>query len=115
MKQTILSAKQSELLENLIVKYSQIVTFNQILSEAQNNWDYKQVKNLITKLVKNGWLIRIKKGLYVISDLSTRGSLSLPPYKVANLLVNDSYVSFESALQQYGMFDQFTGTTISVS
>lgn len=115
MKQTILSAKQSELLENLIVKYSQIVTFDQIFDEAKSCWDYKQAKNLITKLVKNGWLIRIKKGLYAISDLSTRGSLSLSPYMVANLLVADSYVSFESALQQYGMFDQLTDKTVSVS
>ena len=52
MKQTILSTKQSELLENLIVKYSQIVTFDQIFNEAKDNWDYKQAKNLITKLVK---------------------------------------------------------------
>jgi predicted transcriptional regulator of viral defense system len=34
---------------------------------------------------------------------------------VANLLVPESYVSFESALQQYGMFDQLTDKTISVS
>ncbi len=114
-KQTILSAKQSELLENLIVKHSQIVTFDQIYNEAKVNWDYKQAKNLITKLVKNGWLIRIKRSLYAISDLSTRGSLSLTPSTVANLLVSESYVSFESALQQYGMFDQLTDKTVSVS
>ena len=115
MKQTILSVKQSELLENLIVKHGQIVTSGQILSQAEGNWDYKQAKNLITKLVKNGWLMRIKRGLYAISDLSTRGFLTLSPYVVANLLVPDSYVSFESALQQYGMFDQLTDKTISVS
>lgn len=115
MKQTILSTKQSELLENLIIKHSQIVTFKQILNEAKNIWDYKQTKNLITKLVINGWLIRIKKGLYAISDLSSRGFLSLSPYNVANLLVTDSYVSFESALQQHGMFDQLTNKTFSVS
>ncbi|MBU1088281.1 type IV toxin-antitoxin system AbiEi family antitoxin domain-containing protein [Patescibacteria group bacterium] len=115
MKQTILSAKQSNLLENLIVKHSQIVTFEQIFNEAKNTWDYKQTKNLITKLVKNGWLIRIKRGLYAISDLSSRGFLSLSPYNVANLLVEDSYVSFESALQQYGMFNQLTNKTFSVS
>lgn len=115
MKQTILSAKQSELLENLIAKHGQIVTFDQILSEAEKNWGYKQTKNLITKLSKNGWLIRIKKGLYAISDLSTRGFLSLSPYVVASLLVPDSYVSFEAALQFYGMFDQLTDKTISVS
>ncbi len=115
MKQTILTSKQNELLENLIVKYNQIVTFDQILNEAKIFWDYKQTKNLITKLVKNGWLIRIKKGLYAISDLSSRGFLSLSPYNTANLLVPDSYVSFESALQRYGMFDQLTNKTISVS
>jgi len=115
MKQTILSVKQSELLENLIVKHGQIVTSGQILSQAESYWDYKQAKNLVTKLVKNGWLIRIKRGLYAISDLSTRGFLTLSTYVVANLLVPDSYVSFESALQQYGMFDQLTDKTISVS
>src|SRR5271157_760182 len=115
MNQTILSVKQSELLENLIVKYGQIVTFNQIFQEAEGLWDYKQTKNLVTKLVKDGWLIRIKRGLYAISDLSSRGFLSQSPYVIANLLVADSYVSFEAALQEYGMFDQLTGKTISVS
>jgi predicted transcriptional regulator of viral defense system len=115
MNQTILSVKQSELLENLIVKYGQIVTFNQIFQEAEGLWDYKQTKNLVTKLVKDGWLIRIKRGLYAISDLSSRGFLSQSPYVIANLLVADSYVSFEAALQQYGMFDQLTGKTISIS
>jgi len=115
MKQTILSAKQSELLENLIVKHGQIVTSGQIFSAAEGSWDYKQAKNLVTKLVKNGWLVRIKRGLYAISDLSTRGFLTLSPYVVANLLVPNSYVSFESALQHYGMFDQLTDQTVSVS
>ena len=115
MKQTILSVKQSELLENLIVKYGQIVTSDKIFSEAERFWDYRQAKNLVTKLVKNGWLIRIKRGLYAISDLSSRGFLSLSPYVAANLLNHESYVSFESALQHYGMFDQLIGKTISVS
>jgi Predicted transcriptional regulator len=115
MKQTLLSVKQSELLDNLVVKHGQIVTSGQILSQAEDFWDYKQAKNQVTKLVENGWLIRIKRGLYTISDLSTRGFLTLSPYVVANLLVLDSYVSFESALQQYGMFDQLTDKTISVA
>lgn len=115
MNQTILSAKQSELLEKLIVKYGLIVTSVQIVEVAKDNWDYKQAKNLITKLVKDGWLIRIKRGLYAISELSSRGFLSLSPYYVANLLVKDSYVSFESALQYHGMFDQLMNKTISVS
>lgn len=115
MIQTILSSKQSNLLETLIVKHGQVVTSGQIYEEAGVYWDYKQTKNQITKLVKNGWLIRIKRGLYAISDLSARGFLTLSPYMVANLLVPDSYVSFESALQHYGMFDQMVSKVVSIS
>jgi len=115
MKQTILSARQDELLENLIAKYGQIVTTSQIFIEAASFWDNRQAKNHITRLVTNGWLIRIKRGVYVISDLSSRGFLSLSPSVIANLLVPDSYVSFESALQHYGMFDQLTAKTVSIT
>jgi len=115
MKKTILSSNQSELLENLIVKHGQIVTSDQVFTEAKQHWDYRQARNLVTRLADIGWLIRIKRGLYAISDLSSRGFLTLSPYIVANLLVPNSYVSFETALQHYGMFDQLTGKTVSVS
>jgi len=115
MKQTILSTKQSAILENLIVKHGQLVTSHQIYEEAGVLFDYQQTKNLIYKLVRNGWLMRIKRGLYAISDLSSRGFLSLSPFVIANLLELKSYVSFESALGQYGMFDQLTDKTVSVS
>lgn len=114
MKQTILTTKQNVLLENLIAKYGQIVTAEQIYGESQDVDDQRQVKKIITKLVNHGWLIRIKRGLYAISDFSNRGFLSLSPYVTANLLVKESYVSFESALAYHGMFDQLTSTVISV-
>lgn len=115
MKQTILTLKQSVLLEKLIVKYGQIVTSEQIYLEVADTWDRQQAKKLVTKLVNNGWLIRIKRGLYTISNFSNRGFLSLSSYIVANLLVKESYVSFESALSYYGMFDQLTDKVISIS
>jgi predicted transcriptional regulator of viral defense system len=115
MKQTILNTKQGTLLENLIVKYGQIVTSEQIYSQAEGLWDQRGTKKVITKLIHNGWLIRIKRGLYAISNLSNRGFLSLSSSVVANLLVRDSYVSFESALAYHGMFDQLTNKTISIS
>lgn len=115
MKKTILSAKQAELLENLIVANGRIVTSEHIYDSARLLWDKTQVKNIITKLTNDGWLIRVKRGVYAISDLSSRGFLSLSPYVVANLLVAKSYVSFESALSYYGMFDQFADRVISIS
>lgn len=115
MKQTILTTKQSELLENLIAAYGQVVTSEQIYDKASVSWDQRQAKNVMTKLTKDGWLIRLKRGLYAISDLSNRGFLSLSPYIVANLLAADSYVSFESALNYHGIFDQLTSKIISIS
>ncbi len=115
MKQTILSTQQSTLLEELIVKHGQIVTSNQIYDQGKNKWNRQVIKNVVTRLTSNGWLIRIKRGLYAISDLSNRGFLTLSPYVVAHLLVHDSYVSFESALSYHGMFDQLTDKAISVS
>ncbi len=111
----MISSKQSKLLEDLIMKYGQVVTAQQIFSETSDFSRHGQAEYLIASLVKQGWLMRIKKGLYAISDLSTRGFLSLSSYTVANLLVKDSYVSFESALHYYGMFDQFTSKIISIS
>ncbi|OGJ16273.1 MAG: hypothetical protein A2632_00010 [Candidatus Pacebacteria bacterium RIFCSPHIGHO2_01_FULL_46_16] len=115
MKQTILSAQQSELLERLVVKYDEVVTTKQIYQEAIDIWNQQQTKKVLAKLVDNGWLIRIKRGLYIISDFSNRGFLSLSPYIVASLLVKDSYVSFESALSYYGMLDQLTSKIISIA
>jgi predicted transcriptional regulator of viral defense system len=56
--------------------------------------------------VEQGWLKRIKKGVFVISDLSSRGSLSISHLAIVNILVSDAYISFETALQHYGLFDQ---------
>ncbi len=115
MKQTILSNMQTEILENLMVKHGQIVTSTQIYTQAEEFYDYQESRDLIQKLRKNGWLIRIKRGLYAISDLSSRGYLNLSPYIVANLIEPESYVSFEMALTQHGLFDQFTNRTISLA
>lgn len=115
MKKTLLATNDGDLLEKLIVKYGKVVTASQIHDVARDNWSYQQTKNRIQKLVRNGWLIRIKRGLYAVSDFSNLGFLSLSPYVVANLLVEESYVSFEAALAYHGMFDQFTDQFLSVS
>ena len=115
MKNTSLSIKDGELLEMLIAKYGKVANSSQIETEAKGIWDYQQTHNRIQQLIKNGWLIRIKRGLYAINDLSSRGFLSVSPYVVAGLLVEESYVSFEAALNFRGMFDQFTQQFSSVS
>jgi len=114
-KTTILSLKEADLLEKLIVKFGMIITFENILTITRIRLTRQETKNLITKLVKNGWLIRIKRGLYTISELSSRGFTNISPFVIANRLVPESYVSFAWALQHYGFFDQFVKNIVSVS
>lgn len=115
MKRTTLAVKDGELLEVLIAKYGKVATAKQIEAEAKDTWDYQQTHNRIQQLIKNGWLVRIKRGLYAINDLSGRGFISVSPYVIAGLLVEDSYVSFEAALNYQGKFDQFVKQFTSVS
>lgn len=114
MKNTILSGKQAEFLEHMIAKFGKVVIAKQLQGEMGDVLGYQQTKNRITQLTENGWLIRIKRGTYAISELSNRGFLSLSPYVIAGLLVEQSYVSFEAALSYHGWFDQFTDQFISI-
>jgi predicted transcriptional regulator of viral defense system len=114
-KKTILSEKELNLVENLISEYGVIVDFEQIFSQLKDNLERQEVRNLISKLVKNGWLVRIKKGIYYITTLESRGVANISEMIIAQTLVKDSYVSFESALQYYKMFDQRIRMVTSIS
>lgn len=115
IKKTILSEKEFGLVENLISKYGVIVNFEQIFSQLKDNLERQGTRNLISKLVKNGWLVRIKKGTYYITTLESRGIANISEYIIAQTLVKDSYISFESALQYHKLFDQHLAMVISIS
>lgn len=114
-KRTILSEKELNLIEQIIVKYGTIVNFGQIYSILKNKITRQSVRNLVNKLSKNGWLVRIKKGLYFVAGLESRGVISVHYFKIAQTLIKESYISCESALQHHGMFDQLLKTVVSVS
>ena len=114
-KNTILSEKESRLLEDLLVKYGSIVTFENIYDLLKTHQARQTTRNLAKKLVLNGWLGRIEKGLYEIAGLESRGFIRLSVYRIAQLLCHNSYVSGEMALQYHGLFDQLLTTIISVT
>ena len=115
MKRTILSEKESRLIEDLVVKYGVVITFKQFQSLLSSKIGFQAIKNLANKLVRNGWLVRIKKGIYAIASLESRGFAAIPIFKIAQILMQNSYISFEAALQHHGMFDQYLKTIVSVS
>lgn len=75
--------------------------------------EYKNPQDLISRLVKKGELIRLKKGFFVIADKIKE---TPPPYEqMANLLYGPSYVSLEWALSFYGMIPEGVYAVTSVT
>lgn len=69
--------------------------------------------NKVSELEKNGEIIRLKRGLYVVSPEESGVSLSLP--LIANHLYAPSYVSMLSALRYYGLTPEAVYTTQSMT
>lgn len=113
MKRISLTTNESEILESALIKYGKVVTFDQLSNFFDEDRRYTRIR--INKLVKQGWLKRVKKGVFVISDLSSRGSLSISHKAIVNLLVQEAYISFETALQHQGLYDQLLASINSVS
>lgn len=74
--------------------------------------DYKSVHNKIGKLEKAGKIIRLKKGLYVVSPKESGKLLSTE--LIANHIYGPSYVSMESALRYYGLIPESVYTIRSM-
>ena len=75
--------------------------------------DHKSVHNKISELEKSGTLIRLKKGMYVVSPKESGKLVSLE--LIANHLYGPSYVSMESALRYYGLIPESVYTIQSMT
>ncbi len=112
---SLLTDKEAEIINESAIRYGDVITFEQIYSLFRHNHSRSYLRRLVSKLVRNGWLVRLKKGEYYVSDLSNLGRTSLSVYFTANYFVRESYVSFGQALQYHGMYDQLLATVSSVS
>ena len=114
MKQAVLNQTQLRFLEEILLRYGIVVTYAEIAALVPANGDAGK-RQFVSRLVQAGWLVRIKNGVYQIADLSSLGTLTLSRYAIATILVPESYVSFEGALQFHGLHDQMMQTLTSVS
>jgi len=62
------------------------------------------INDKISRMVKEGELIRLKRGIYVMGERYR--PFSIDKIAVANLLYTPSYVSFEYALSYYGLIPE---------
>lgn len=66
--------------------------------------DYKKPRDVVSRLLREGSIIRVKKGLYVFGDKYIQKPRSLEI--LANLIYGPSYLSFEYALSFYGLIPE---------
>jgi len=112
----MLSRKDARLLEDTVVRYGRIVSFDQLKQVFKKDYSSAEMKNRLSLLAKIGWLLRIKRGLYaVITDIGALSSNDISIYTMSRALNEDSYISFENALQHHGMFDQMLSAAGAVT
>lgn len=92
-----------DILEKILIERGRIVTYAQLRDQFRH---YKNINNKINMLVKQGWLVNLRRGIYFITKLGSRGFTSISNYLIANTIGPDSFVSFEAALKHHGLFDQ---------
>lgn len=75
--------------------------------------DYRFPRNKIAHLEQTGKIIRLKRGMYVVSPNISKQLLSVE--LVANHIYGPSYVSMESALRYYGLIPEKVHTIRSMT
>ncbi|MHB0896102.1 MAG: type IV toxin-antitoxin system AbiEi family antitoxin domain-containing protein [Spirochaetales bacterium] len=73
--------------------------------------EYAYPRDKVTKLLRAGALLRIKKGLYLWNDLEEPYSREL----LANLIYGPSYISLEYALSFHGLIPEAVRAVTSVT
>lgn len=74
---------------------------------------YNAPENKILGLVKSGHLIRVKRGLYIVSPETSNQLISNE--LIANHILGPSYVSMETALAHYRLIPERVYSTVSLS
>ncbi len=100
---------------NLAILTKEIYNSNISLFDLKTLRDLLQVKkeatlfSIIKKLIKVGVLIKIERGKYLVKDVEVND------FTLANFLYQPSYISFETALNFYGILSQFPYEISSVT
>lgn len=116
MNNTILSEKDTQLIEKVILEYGKIVTINNLMAVFSTEYSDMAAHNRIQKLADNGWFKRIKRGTYlVIENISSRYQNDHSLLLISNALNEQSYVSLSYALNYYNLFDQYSKVVVAVT
>jgi len=116
MKNTILSQKDANSLEKAILAFGRIVAASELMMIFTKEYSRSSAHNRIQSLARAGWFLRIKRGLYIITDnLSARSLSDMSLFIISQALNKNSYISLDSALNYYGMFDQYVKNITAIN
>jgi len=71
------------------------------LSLILNIGNERSLYLIISKLITSGWLVKIERNKYKINNQD------IHDFEIANFIYQPSYISFESALNYWGILSQF--------
>ena len=108
-----LSEKESNVLSDLSYNGKHIFSIDDLKELVDNP------KNVLDKLVRKKWLLKIKKGTYAIAPFEAgvlgAESYTLHSFVIASLLIKPYYIGYWSALNYYGLTDQTPSIVYVVS
>lgn len=101
-----LGGRESRALSRLARRDKEIFTIDE-LADAQGT-SYETAKDTASRLARNGWLTRLKPGLYLIVPLAAGedAEYTAHEFHVASHLADPMYVGFWSALGYHGLTEQ---------
>lgn len=87
-----------------------VFDYNQLMSVLSG---YSKPRDVVTALLRQDKIIRIRKGLYCFSEFWQKQSV--PPEALANLVYGPSSISLDFALSYYGLIPEKVTTITSVT
>lgn len=95
-----------ELLQTLARERSRFFTVDQVEDWLAKTPARVELVHALHRLEREGWLVRIKSGLYALAPEYFPGTAPVHEFELAMALVPQAAISHWSALQQHGLTDQ---------
>ena len=101
-----LSERESRALSRLTSQNAEIFTIDDLAEALETTYD--SAKSTASRLENNGWLTRLKPGLYLVVPLAAgeNPQYTAHEFYIASHLVEPMYVGFWSALNFHGFTEQ---------
>jgi predicted transcriptional regulator of viral defense system len=94
---------------NTLAKRGESFTFTEGLKVS--GLSVQSFKVLLFRMERDGWIEKVKKGKYIIIPLGAeKGKYTLNEFVIGSLLVNPYCIAYWSALNFYGLTEQFPNT-----